>query len=529
MSEPKKHNFDKLMAEILELRYSDFEKEAKCCFELLDAALAANDSYATAYAYTYLGDAYISKNDTVKTGFYLEKAKIICTENNYDALLLTIYNLLGMCYESLSDEQTALQNYLKAIRLSDALRLSDMADPLSKPVLLNNIGSEFELYQAFDESKKYYLQACELLEINSSEYSDSLNPDYIKLRIWANFSGLYCALNEFEEAALYLHKCEALDLDFDGPKDLLITRGWCSYYVSKKDAKTAIHWADQFIQLYKKSNYDDQYLLHEILISVCSSMIEIKHQPLAKEALHLLLDLSADNEVDQVQQLQRVKVHYFETFGTDQEKMAIYKEYYQAMTKAEKLVNQIRVNGMKNLIYLDEILEEKKTLNEEAHIDELTRVYNRRYFNKLVSKTTDGRIGFIMIDLDYFKEYNDTYGHLEGDLLLQTFSGILKSTAPETVIPCRYGGDEFVCLCQDMSAHEIEAYVQTFRASLVQEAVEHKSSRCSDYVTASIGLSTNEDAPEKDNATLLDEADQALYTSKTSGRNAYTIWHKEKP
>ncbi|MEG0378145.1 MAG: GGDEF domain-containing protein, partial [Eubacterium sp.] len=92
----------------------------------------------------------------------------------------------------------------------------------------------------------------------------------------------------------------------------------------------------------------------------------------------------------------------------------------------------------------------------------------------------------------------------------------------------RYGGDEFVCLCQNMSTHEVEVYVQTLRSTLAQKALKHKSSRCSDYVTVSIGLSTNEYAPDKDTATLLEEADQALYASKTSGRNAYTIWHEKK-
>ena len=122
-------------------------------------------------------------------------------------------------------------------------------------------------------------------------------------------------------------------------------------------------------------------------------------------------------------------------------------------------------------------------------------------------------------DVDYFKEYNDTYGHIAGDLCLKCVADILRQNIGDEGIICRYGGDEFLCVMSNISQAQAEQLFSKISAGLADKYIENSQSGVSDRVTISIGAVIAKQSAAMDFETLIHEADMALYEVKMSGKN----------
>ena len=160
-------------------------------------------------------------------------------------------------------------------------------------------------------------------------------------------------------------------------------------------------------------------------------------------------------------------------------------------------------------------------------IDGLTNVANRRGFdNKLEeewhrSLRTKRPISLLMVDIDFFKNFNDTYGHLAGDDCLRTIGLILKNIANRaTDFPARYGGEEFAIILPETDKQGAHAIAESIHDQVAQREIPHKTSDISQYLTVSIGLATLDDNTNiKSPIELIKMADEQLYKAKHEGRN----------
>lgn len=172
---------------------------------------------------------------------------------------------------------------------------------------------------------------------------------------------------------------------------------------------------------------------------------------------------------------------------------------------------------------------EKAELVRTAQVDALTGVYNKentqKYIDSMLSIKNQKTVhGFVIMDMDHFKEINDTFGHAVGDKVLQAFGTLLKSQFRDLDVVGRIGGDEFVVLLYDIGSREtMEARVKTLqekiRALDLPELQGHK-------LTSSAGIAF---AP-KDGDSFMDlyrRADNALYQTKRGGRDGYTVYEKQ--
>lgn len=169
-----------------------------------------------------------------------------------------------------------------------------------------------------------------------------------------------------------------------------------------------------------------------------------------------------------------------------------------------------------------------KKLEKAVYIDELTGLYNRRFFNlKFIEegKQNDQNEKFLSlfaIDIDYFKEYNDTYGHQKGDVCLKTVAQALKNSVRDTTdFVYRTGGEEFCVLISSIRKEIAISIAENLRKKVEELKILHLKSKVSKYVTISIGISTVlvKDFTEVDQNELFLMADQALYKAKKCGRN----------
>lgn len=169
----------------------------------------------------------------------------------------------------------------------------------------------------------------------------------------------------------------------------------------------------------------------------------------------------------------------------------------------------------------DIVIYEKKLIEMNTR-DELTGAFNRRYLSTIItyeferSKRYKRPSCLIMIDLDYFKKINDTYGHLTGDFVLKTVAQILNSTIRNIDILTRYGGEEFCCLLPETSIENAIIVAERLRKHIEEHEFNFDNKVIK--ITISCGVSeVKESIPDVD--TLIKNADEALYKAKANGRN----------
>ena len=173
---------------------------------------------------------------------------------------------------------------------------------------------------------------------------------------------------------------------------------------------------------------------------------------------------------------------------------------------------------------------EKNTAQLNSITDSLTGLANRRYFDEALRtefyrlKRSGSTLSLIMLDVDHFKKFNDSYGHLAGDDCLRQIGTTLKTIvgrAPDIV--ARYGGEEFVVILPETEAMGTEALAERIRKAIEELAIPHTASETSDYVTVSLGVvtvyTTRLASPEQ----VVALADEAMYCAKKGGRNRIAV------
>ena len=167
----------------------------------------------------------------------------------------------------------------------------------------------------------------------------------------------------------------------------------------------------------------------------------------------------------------------------------------------------------------------KKFIEQLSVTDELTKLYNRRYFNSKIdeeinrAKRENKFISLFIIDVDYFKQYNDTYGHQMGDFVLQKVAEIFKKRASRASdFAFRLGGEEFAIL-SNLEKEKAVEFAQIIKNEIENLQIEHKNSSVSPYLTISIGISSEVATKIISSDELYKEADDNLYEAKRLGRN----------
>ncbi|MBF0274957.1 MAG: diguanylate cyclase [Nitrospinae bacterium] len=202
------------------------------------------------------------------------------------------------------------------------------------------------------------------------------------------------------------------------------------------------------------------------------------------------------------------------------------QETYQAKIKAEQQALIAERNSLENLLALQKAENEKAHFSRMANMDALTQIANRRHFDHYLATelkrcSRSGQpISLVMIDIDFFKQFNDAYGHQGGDECLQKVARIIADGAHrQTDVAARYGGEEFAVIAPETTLEGMMQICELIRSALKAAAIPHKQSKIADIVTLSMGVACQH--PDQDDTPdlLVQKADEALYRAKSAGRN----------
>ena len=173
-----------------------------------------------------------------------------------------------------------------------------------------------------------------------------------------------------------------------------------------------------------------------------------------------------------------------------------------------------------------------QTMKQQANVDELTGIYNRRfledYARKLLAMASrkSTSVSLIMMDLDHFKSFNDLHGHEIGDRILRHFAKTMSLTMRETNLAARYGGEEFVVLLPDTNAKACLLVAERIRLAVERMIVPSGTDKPLPRITVSLGIAVYPDHG-RSLEELLSASDKALYESKRLGRNRVTLYAEQ--
>jgi len=181
-----------------------------------------------------------------------------------------------------------------------------------------------------------------------------------------------------------------------------------------------------------------------------------------------------------------------------------------------------------------DLAEANAQLSRLARLDSLTGLANRRVFDETIeqemrrSQRLNIPLTLLMCDIDYFKNYNDSLGHLAGDECLKTVAALIQSQFKRAgEVAVRYGGEEFAVILPSVATPDAQGMAKGLLIALEQLNIPHPSSSISKQLTLSVGIATSHQGHLTEKDQLINAADQALYQAKTNGRNQ-VAWFKEQ-
>ena len=219
---------------------------------------------------------------------------------------------------------------------------------------------------------------------------------------------------------------------------------------------------------------------------------------------------------------------------------ANYRLIFRPLGKLEQSLSSLgesidgSVSGTERDDELGDLSRTIQDLFTKANIDTLTGIYNRRFMENHLDSTisllsrSNGFLSILMLDIDYFKKYNDAFGHDQGDVCLKAVAQAMsKSVTRSADFIARYGGEEFIAILPNTEEKGAMRIAERIRANVIALEISHPDNAAASYVTVSIGVASGAVVYGKKREDYIKRADMALYLSKQDGRNQSTFMEFE--
>lgn len=465
----------------------DYKKAQQVLAKALDFYKKEGNEFWQGRIMTEIGNAYIKEHDYVKAEDILLRCQLLIKGNAYRSVEFRVIGLLGCLYEAKEDYKKSLYYYKHYYKLKESFDRYWKTIQI-EAIVTHNRGEEEQLAIKELEHDKRVLQS---LSAVGRRISASLDFNSIVDTIRNNIFGLTSG-------------------------DILIIGIRQTNQIKYK--VFGRNFMDEGTVAYDNQVSPIARFMHHNEITILE---QLKDKPpiaeperLKKEHLNDLNNIMSNPLLNQSQHVGTVIIGRYGKVPfvkRDKELVGLLSAYVSV--------------AIQNWIQSDELIKRNVQLKDLTEKDGLTGAYNR-YALKEHMKQYDNKWGnrgqhmaVVMIDIDYFKEYNDHYGHQEGDQVLKTVSGIIRSRILGfNARAYRYGGDEFMLIVSNRSMYDITGLCEAIRIGVVRQHIIHETSKASDYVTLTIGAVTSNKSYNKV-ADLIGLADKALYEAKGRGRN----------
>ena len=436
-------------------------------------------------------------------------------------------------YESWSLED--IQAEIMHVRLIDLKREYELCMILSEKAKLSNdvyalafaytFISDFYLASKKNKDCIRYLERARKL-CESTEYTELLARIY-------NFYGMYYNSNYEEIKALeaYLksldaaEKCQNLTLMSSAYNNI------ATCFELKRNYTEAIHYYKKCYELLQSMERNSAYSKAVVLSNLCNCEYRLKDAAALHAYFSRFEDLDRQSFEESMNllylfcKLMYLRLHEAVSVqAVMEELLQAYREFYTIILTIEDTDMEDNSSGLTAALELYRTKERQVSLEKEneqlerlMNIDDLTNIYNRRCFNEDITATDlqkEKIVAVAMLDIDYFKEYNDIYGHQMGDQALVKIGRCMKQYEKKGEIQFyRYGGDEFSAIFIGQSEESVRKTMAALTHDIREQKIPHKGSRTAQILTLSFGYAFSSQEPV-DMTVLIRQADEQLYQHK---------------
>ncbi|HET6785094.1 MAG TPA: diguanylate cyclase [Erysipelotrichaceae bacterium] len=480
-----------------------------------------------------LHEVYRDQNDINQALIYLNEIILYAEQINAHHILAQAYKRLINDHQDLGNTANALFFANKYIETVTKLEQSKVAQRLSGI----NLQKQAEI--AYQERETYYRLSQELDE--KAKLIEKNNEDLAKayqsakaiskigrsLTVQTNLEEIYdlvyqnvAVLMESNTFGIGIYDVDRESIEY---KYLIVDGERVENYIipvlnSNSLAVKCFIQNEKFV--FNHRNEIEQYLNSTINVRVGQLMESIMFVPLSIEDKCIGLITVQNREPD------TFSVQSLETLDTLSAYLAI------AIRNAQKSA-ALNIEIQKREVIQQELKKLNKELSDLSEIDGLTGIANRRHFDEFYEREFRHAIRYsiplslMMIDIDNFKEYNDHYGHLNGDKIIIQIAQIIKKYAKRSNdLAVRFGGDEFIVLLSDATETVSKDVATKIQEELIQLNLPHEFSTVCPRISLSIGIATLIPQRETLMMQLIEMADNALYISKDKGRNQISVFKK---
>ena len=492
------------------------------CLDILNKALDIAeeiDDESKRQVYYYLSLAYWDANQTIQAIAYKLEALNIAYENKSNNTVASMSIDLGTDFLEMANYDQAIKYFNKAIESID--ESYDNSDIKMSYAHLN-------LYEAYSKSGNYIKAESALrnseLYIKKQEESKRKNDDLVLLEYYnADYLNKLGKVNEAQAA---LDRCiekynnvenEFSYMDFDAMLKELQGNIYFSsgeydksleHYLDLKeiiDERQMIYWKERINEgIYNNylmlENYKNAAEYAVINNKIQREHISNKNLEYSQYLLNKFDNEIKEERISQLEEEQRIVKIYFRFLGM----ITIFCILF------------ISIIYKKN----SEIKRLNKRFKDLSSTDALTNIPNRRALDEFLSINWNSymkmqkAVSFIMIDVDYFKKYNDNYGHVQGDEVLRQISNCLQLSCRKSDFIARYGGEEFIIVMLGTEKEQSILVAERIQANMKNLNIMHEHSEVSNRVTLSMGISTTHYFENKNYEEYINLADTALYEAK---------------
>lgn len=517
--------------EIIKYRFADPQRTYNICCELLEQGKQSGNDYDIAYAYLYMGDAVFAMGNADEGLKYLMMAEKVQKQNGFDEQRMTTYNIIGVIYSDMGDLQLSLDYYHAAMELARKYNNIEL-----QAMIYNNVGALLTDAGGHANATQYYEKAYEYLNCEGDKDNE---PACGMFRLYMNVAeGLWNEKRYAKEKAYLDEVMKIVNTDALVPMDeVKLAHAFGMLYYQTGEYEKAFDMCVKVVALCENNMndidlFDDYWDIVKLLINM--DKIEYTYG-----ILEGLSNMAEKTDIDRKRiKVCRLRIQIYEKTGEKEKYAQQLRRYYQLRERINTERNNIIISAIDNRCRLEDERKNNRRLNEdnlklmrESEVDELTGVYNRlafrRRYDRMYRYALRNAHTYCMgiFDIDFFKVYNDSYGHIRGDKCLKQIAAILMHTSDGDFCVARYGGDEFVFMAYDVSEEKVRDFLHRLIENVRSAAIEFDSKPDgTDKVTISAGAVIQQHATEGTRLTdLLKQADKMLYEVKQAGKDDYKI------
>ena len=515
-----------LKKKILEARSVKTEKMLACCDEVYEIAEKTDNRELLGFLYFYKGEAYYVRNEIKLMFECMTKAIPYLSETEQWELLSRAYNIMAITLINRGNAPVAVDYYLSA--LDCAVEHDLHLDECRIHINLGWLYMQNEIYQEADE------------QFTAAQDIYRKSPDWEKqqgrlIMIYTNLASCCILQGKMERAGEYVRRLnEQCRPYFKNMDHVYVGCMEARYYHYCGETEVRDKIIREIMNRIENPDQFDGPLsildLFDDLYSLCELTFEIGKYDICAQITAKLEPVIENTDIINLERkLLALKIRYYKLHNDVEKYKNASVRFYELIMMMEEESRHMIANMIRIRTSLEQVKKQNALLVKKSETDALTGLANRYrltdYSQELMDVAFREQVPYAIeiLDIDYFKEYNDHYGHQAGDLCIKQVANQLSKMQSRHIFCARYGGDEFILIYKGLSKDEVLLSARKLKKEIAGLGLRHEYSKSADVVTISQGICITVPTELNRGWDFLHQADNYLYEVKRKGRNAIGI------